>query len=62
MGHVTLTTPLLGVVCHPYDIRALVHLRVTDTFYRLKNLTILASIVIPEISLGPQILKWATLP
>jgi len=49
MGHVTLTTPLLSVVCH--------RRQASDTVYLHQNLTILAS-VIPEISLARQTLKW----
>jgi len=46
MGHVTRTTPLLGVVCHP-SARICYSLPVGN---------------VPEISLGLQNLKWVTWP
>jgi len=48
MGHVTMTLPLLGVVCH--RLLGLMHSTC------VQNLTILASAV-PEISLGAQTFK-----
>jgi len=43
VGHVSQTTPLLGVICHPFG---------QDLSYHVQNLKALAT-AIPEIWMGP---------
>jgi len=54
MCHVTLTMPILVVICHPKA-------RTRYSLNCMQNLTTLASAV-PEISLRPQNLEWVTWP